>query len=286
MAKARNIVLRPIRPSVAIKAKLQRELLKRYAFLRDRMAEVMDLYRKLRKAQERAEKPATGFSDATTAETAEILDLLEKVKKMLKKIRNDFNAAFPASEDEKLARDFVNTCNKDIITRNNIEFSRAVQDFVVRVQMTEAKKVILKAATQEATGLIKNLGTKAQFELEDTFNRCLMEGRNIGEMVESIEKVLGVTRRRAINLAFDQTNKIENALDRQAKLDLGLHKAIWRHSHGWVKTEPRKSHVAADGRKYDIREGCKIDGEFIQPGEKCFCGCYSQAIIELPGGKQ
>ena len=285
MAKAKNIVLRPIRPSVAIKAKLQRELLKRYAFLRDRMAEVMDLYRKLRKAQERAEKPATGFSDGTTAETAEILNLMEKVKKMLKKIRNDFNAAFPAAGDEKLARDFVNTCNKDIITRNNMEFSRAVQDFVVRVQMTEAKKVILKAATQEATGLIKNLGAKAQFELEDTFNRCLMEGRNIGEMVESIEKVLGVTRRRAINLAFDQTNKIENALDRQAKLDLGLHKAIWRHSHGWVKTEPRKSHVAADGRKYDIREGCKIDGEFIQPGEKPFCGCYSQAIIELPGGK-
>lgn len=281
MGKAKNIVLRPIRPSVAIKAKLQRELLKRYTFLRDRMAEVMDLYRKLRKAQERAEKPAPGFSDGTTAETAEILDLLEKVKKMLKKIRNDFNAAFPASEDEKLARDFVNTCNKDIITRNNIEFSRAVQDFVVRVQMTEAKKVILKAATQEATGLIKNLGAKAQFELEDTFNRCLMEGRNIGEMVESIEKVLGVTRRRAINLAFDQTNKIEAAMDRQVKLDLGLNKAIWRHSHGWVKTEPRKSHVAADGREFDLRKGCLIEGEYIFPSEKIHCGCFSQAVLEL-----
>lgn len=288
MKAGKSITLRPIRPSAALQARLQRELLRRYAFLKERMEEVISLFRKYRHAQEAAGdriKPVPGFSDAAGQKEKSVYQLLLEVQKRLKQIKNDFNKAFPDKDADQLAKEFVQSCGKDVMNRNSLEFNRALKDFTVKVQMTEAKRIVMKSASHEAAGLIKNLGVRAQSELEGAVNRCLMEGRNIGELTEAIEQVLGVTRRRAINLAFDQTNKIEAAMDRQVKLDLGLNKAIWRHSHAWVKTEPRKSHVAADGREFDLRKGCKIDGEFIQPGEKPYCGCFAQAILKIPGGK-
>lgn len=288
--KGKQILLDPVRPSAAIRARLQKELLKRWKWLRGKSYEIIDLYRKYRELktaadqQDREKKKA--FSDAPSEIYSKLDKLMKQVQNRLKEIKSQYNKLFPEKKDKDLAGEFLRWCYDDVKNRNEIDLKKAVKDFTVHVQMTARKKAVLQAASHEAAGLIKNIGTRAQLELEGAVNRCFMEGRNIGELTEALEKVLHTTRRRAINLAFDQTNKVSNALDRQVKLDLGLNKAIWRHSHGYVKTKYRADHVAADGMEYDLNRGCLISGEYIFPGSKINCGCYSQAVLTLPEVKQ
>ena len=286
--KGNRIILDPVRPSAAVRARVQKELLKRWEFMRGQVEQIIDLYRRIRAAQDAADQKAKDgkktFHDSAATESVD--RLVAQAQKLLRKMRNDFNQQFPAPEDDKLAEEFIRWCNTDTERRNKLAFKRAVKDFTVRIQMTRQKKAMLRAAAGEAAGLIKSLGSKAQDDLAGAVNRCLMEGRNLGELTEAVQKVLHSTRRRAINIAFDQVNKVEAAVDRQIKLDLGLNRAIWRHSHAYVRTKPRASHVAADGKEFDLARGCKIDGEYIFPSSLPFCGCFSQAVLTLPEVKE
>lgn len=286
--KEKKILLDPVRPSAAIQARFQKELLKRWKWLRGKSYEIIDLYRKYRELKTAADQmdreKKKVFSDAPSDIYTKLDKTLKQVQNLLKDIRNQYNKIFPEKKDKDLAEEFLRWCYDDVKHRNEIDFKKAAKEFTVKVQMTARKKSVLQAASHEAAGLIKNIGTRAQSELEGAVNRCLMEGRNIGELTEAVEKVLHTTRRRAINIAHDQTNKVEAAVDRQVKLDLGLNRAIWRHSNGYVKTKYRASHVAADGREYDLNRGCLISGEYIQVGQLPFCNCFAQAVLELPGG--
>lgn len=284
---AGRIILDPVRPSAAVRARVQRELLKRWEFMRGQAEQIISLYRRIRAAQDAADKKQEAkkpFSDSAATESVD--RLVAEAQKLLRKIRNDFNRKFPAPEDDKLAEEFIRWCNTDTERRNKLAFKRAVKDFTVRIRMTRQKKALLRAAAGEAAGLIKSLGSKAQDDLAGAVNRCLMEGRNLGELTEAVQKVLHSTRRRAINIAFDQVNKVEAAVDRQIKLELGLNRAIWRHSHAYVRTKPRASHVAADGKEFDLARGCKIDGEYILPSSLPYCRCYAQAVLTLPEVKE
>ena len=60
--------------------------------------------------------------------------------------------------------------------------------------------------------------------------------------------------------------------------ELGLTKAVWDHGSAY-RHEPRHSHVVATGTPFDIREGCLIDGEYIQPAEKINCKCVYKAVL-------
>lgn len=288
--KGKQILLDPVRPSAAIRARLQKELLKRWKWLRGKSYEIIDLYRKYRELKTAADQmdreKKKAFSDSPSDVYIKLDKMMKQVQNRLKDIRNEYNKIFPEKKDKDLAEEFLQWCFRDVKNRNEIDLKKAAKDFTVHVQMTARKKALLQAASHEAAGLIKNIGTRAQLELEGAVNRCFMEGRNIGELTEALEKVLHTTRRRAINLAFDQTNKVSNSIDRQVKLDLGLNKAIWRHSHAHVRTKPRADHVAADGREYDLNRGCLISGEYLYPGQAPFCGCYSQAVLTLPEVKE
>jgi uncharacterized protein with gpF-like domain len=95
---------------------------------------------------------------------------------------------------------------------------------------------------------------------------------------KEIIKDYGLTENQAALIASDQTKKFHEELLRQRRIEMGLYKAIWRHSG--ISIVPRKSHEEADGKVYDIRKGCKIDGEYIRPKEKIGCNCWEQAVIE------
>ena len=44
---------------------------------------------------------------------------------------------------------------------------------------------------------------------------------------------------------------------------------------------PRPDHVAANGKRYKIAEGCLISGEHIQPGEDINCRCTSRPVLPI-----
>ena len=286
----RVLLLDPVRPSAAIQERFHKELLKRVLFLEGKAEALFSSYKEYLAAYKEAAAQADragvmSLKDSRSRGNATVDKSVRDINSLLRKTWKEYSRRFPERGDNSLAREFVRRCYDEVRRRNEINFRRAAESLTVKVQMTERKKVIISAAAQEASVLIKNLGTRAQEDIAGAVNRCLMEGRNLGELTEAVQSILRSTRRRAVNIASDQVHKVESALDRQVKLDLGLNKAIWRHSHAWVKTKWRASHVAADGTEFDLRRGCKIDGEYIFPAQLPYCRCYAQSILTLPEGE-
>lgn len=149
--------------------------------------------------------------------------------------------------------------------------------FAVKFEMTPAMRDAFEASLAENIGLIRSIPQEYLQQVEGVVNRSYAAGRDLATMVRSIRNIYPVTQNRAVLIARDQSNKANAVVNRTRQLELGITEAIWMHSNGG-KT-PRASHVAANGRRYNVAEGCLIDGEYIWPGEKINCRCTSRIVI-------
>ncbi len=150
--------------------------------------------------------------------------------------------------------------------------------FAVKFQATPAAMEAYQAVIGENVALIKSIGSQHLAKVETAVMRSVATGMDMGGLAKELRDEYGLTQRRAALIARDQNFKANSVLVKQRQLELGITKARWRHSAGG--RVPRPSHVKADGQVYDVSQGCLIDGEYIQPGEKINCGCVSQPIIE------
>jgi uncharacterized protein with gpF-like domain len=104
-------------------------------------------------------------------------------------------------------------------------------------------------------------------------------GRDLGTLTKHLEKTYGITKRRAALISRDQNNKASANMSRVRHLELGIERAKWRHSHAGVT--PRPSHLANNGKTYDIARGWYDPAvkEFIQPGQLVGCRCVGIPLI-------
>ena len=107
-----------------------------------------------------------------------------------------------------------------------------------------------------------------------------MRGYSMGSSLDVIRKEMkkaqAITERRAGTIAGDQISKINSMVQSARLLEVGITHATWFHSHKGV---PRPDHLAADGRVYEIAEGCLISGEYLQPGQLINCRCVGRGIL-------
>lgn len=165
--------------------------------------------------------------------------------------------------------------------RTDAAMRMALKDagWTVKFTMTPAMRDAFDACLAENVGLIKSIPSRYFSQIESLTAQSYSNGRNLQMFTEGIKKLYPVTANRAVLIARDQTNKANAVVSRTRQLELGLTEAIWVHSGGGKI--PRPSHVkaGAEHRRYKIAEGCPIDGEFIQPGEKIGCRCISRPIL-------
>jgi uncharacterized protein with gpF-like domain len=103
----------------------------------------------------------------------------------------------------------------------------------------------------------------------------------MGPLAKQLQAQYGVTKKRAALIARTQNNLATGAMDRARKLELGLTKSKWRHSH--AGKEPRPTHLANDGKLYDHAKGWydpdpKVR-RYIFPGELINCKCSSITVV-------
>jgi SPP1 gp7 family putative phage head morphogenesis protein len=84
-----------------------------------------------------------------------------------------------------------------------------------------------------------------------------------------------MTRRRALNIASDQTVKLASALNEERRREVGIDTWEWMSSH---KVHYRPEHLARDGKRYS-----DADPPPDMPGELINCGCTSRAVLSLDG---
>jgi uncharacterized protein with gpF-like domain len=151
--------------------------------------------------------------------------------------------------------------------------------FAIDFELTPAQKDILAATVNESVSLIKSIPKKYLSDVEGHVMRAAQTGMDVGGLSKKLQQTYGVTRKRASLISRDQNSKATGAFVRARQLELGVRKARWMHSH--AGKVPRPTHLANDGKVYDVDKGWydPAEKQWIQPGELINCRCTSRAII-------
>lgn len=198
----------------------------------------------------------------------------EEIQKALAELRRRWSRKFD---------DMAQVMATRFVTRATGRFDQAFMQqlrdagFTVRFRMSRPVQALVRASIAENVGLIRSLPAKYMDQIEGAVMRSVTAGRDLSALTDEIEHLGGVTRRRAAFIARDQNNKATGMITRARRLELGLTEARWRHSR--AGRQPRQSHVAFNGKTFDITKGAYIDGEHIQPGEKPNCRCTSALVL-------
>ncbi|WP_347220266.1 phage minor head protein [Chryseobacterium sp.] len=151
--------------------------------------------------------------------------------------------------------------------------------FSIKFKQTEQMRDAFSSVVGENVGLIKSIPAKYLSDVEGDVMRSVQAGRNVRQLQTDLLKRYDLTKKRAAFIAQDQNNKATHVMEKARRLSIGINEAEWQHSGGG--NEPRPLHVEAgrEKRRYNVAQGCLIDGEYIMPGEKPRCKCQSRAII-------
>lgn len=210
----------------------------------------------------------------TPPEMAEDALPVTEMAAMVKDVSRRWIAKFNAMADD-IAKRF--TAGSIKATDNSFQSALKDAGWAVDFKMTRSMQDVAKAAVVENVALIKSIPQQYFLEVEGIVMRGYSRGRDLQEIAKELQSRYGITKRRAELIARDQSNKLNAVATQARRQELGITEAIWQHSHGGK--EPRKSHVAADGRKFKIAEGCLIDGKRILPGEEINCRCVSKSVL-------
>ncbi len=181
-----------------------------------------------------------------------------------------FNEAAPKIAEAYIRKQFA---------YSNSAFRQALADngWTVKFTLTPAMRDALNASINENVALIKSIPEQYFKQVEGIVMRAYTIGRDQAQLVKELKAMYPKTQDRAILIARDQSNKANATVNRTRQLELGITKAVWMHSHAG-KT-PRPSHVAANGKEFDVANGMYLDGKWIQPGEEINCRCTSRSIL-------
>jgi SPP1 gp7 family putative phage head morphogenesis protein len=257
VAPGKEITLAPVRPNVGVEAAYRRRL---HRLIEEMQASLLYWLRAAYKAN--------------TPEMAQDRTPAAAMQYIMRKLGDRWQKRF-----NQLAKDMAAHFGKSVANRTDASLKAALKKsgFAVEFTMSAGQKDVLQAVVNENTSLIKSIASQHLTQVQGIVMRGVSEGRNLGHISKALQEQYGVTSRRANFIARDQSNKATAALERTRQAELGLTQAIWMHSHGG--RHPRPSHVAANGKKYDIAKGMYLDGEWVWPGTAINCRCVCRAVI-------
>lgn len=251
---------RPVHPSAAIQIAYQRDLRKR---LIQPMAD--ELLRDLRAAWRDGPDVA---QDARPPPA--------RLKAVMERWGRKWTARLETLA-EKMAREFADASR----TYTDKAVARSFREAGLTIQWKPTKRMLegYAAVVYENVQLIKSIPAKFLGDVQSDVWLSVTKGADMAALTEKIKESYGVTWRRAALISRDQTAKAKAVFEASRRAEIGIKRAKWLHSH--AGREPRPSHVAMNGKLFDVSKGMwdKDEGEWIQPGELINCRCVSAAVI-------
>lgn len=116
--------------------------------------------------------------------------------------------------------------------------------------VSEGMEDVAKASIEENVSLIRSIPEQYFKDVTGSVMRSITTGRGIQDLIPDIEKYEGQTKRRARNIALDQTRKAYNSINKQKMVALGITKFEWLHSGGGQS--PRDSHQKISGHIFSF----------------------------------
>ncbi len=250
------ILLKAIHPNSGVEQAYRAALDRLLRQVRDDVLAVVELHKNQRPAP-----VALDSNPLADAVDQLMIQWIEKLSTLGEEVADDFVKQSARHYDWNLARQL-----------------RAA-GFTVRFQMTKFTQEALQASIGMNVGLIKSIPTEYLADVSKYVYEATSAGFDAATLTHNLQHAYHIGRSRAKLIARDQTNKAHAVIEKARRKELGITKAIWRHSGG--AKEPRPSHVAANGKQFEIDKGMYLDGEWVLPGEAINCGCISRSILEF-----
>lgn len=258
--KGKEIVLRPVHPNAGIEAEYRAKLDKLIGEMNVSVAYWV-------RTRFKNNEPLLAMDDVLPAN-----ELRRTMRELSRRWLRNFAEAAP-----ELAQYFAQAVY--LRTDANLRAILKKGGFSVKFQMTRGMRDIFNATRAANVSLIKSIPEQYLKNVEGAVMRSVQAGRDLGQLTSYLEKNHGVTRRRAAFIARSQNNLATGSMNKARQVELGITKAKWRHSGGGK--EPRPTHVANNGKLYDVKKGWYDPAvkKWILPGELSGCRCVSISVI-------
>lgn len=118
-------------------------------------------------------------------------------------------------------------------------------------------------------------------KMKDIVYDGFTNGRTTTQMIRDIQRVYGVSRRRARLIARDQTAKLNGQIQRAQQMDAGITEYIWMTTGD---ERVRSSHRKLNGKKFNWNNPPVVDertGRRCHPGEDYQCRCIGRPVFKL-----
>lgn len=253
----RPITLAPVHPNAGLRASYQKKI----DSLVDAMQKSLVYWLT---AAYRANEP-TMAADASPA-----MALRDAMRKLSNYWQKRFDDAAP-----ELAKYFA----ENAFSRSDGSLKAALKKagFTVEFKMSREANDVYQATLSENVGLIKSIAEQHLTQVEGLVMRSVQQGRDLGFLSKELHERYGVSKRRAAFIALSQNNMATATIKRVRQDSLGITDEVWLHSHGGK--HPRPTHVAADGKRFNVKKGMFLDGKWTWPGVEPGCRCVGRSVI-------
>ena len=205
-------------------------------------------------------------------------------------ITNKLARKFQAMFDRK-ARDLADRMVKQVDKASKTSLHTSLKDVsgglsLKTSSLSAVAVTTLKASVTENVALIKSIPQQYASKVQQAVMRSITTGGGLEYLAPELEKIGGITERRAKNIAHDQTSKAYSALNRDRMKSLGIRQFEWLHSGGGQ--HPRRLHEEMSGRVYSFDDPPIIDertGERGVPGQAINCKCVAVPVISFEPGE-
>ena len=184
---------------------------------------------------------------------------------------------------DRAAQELAKYFAKAVKDRNDAELKKILRKsgMVVDFQISQSIRDALKAIVAENVSLIKSIPEQYLGQVEGMVMRSVVAGGDLATLTKGLQKRYSITRKRAELIAHDQNSKATGKIQQLRYTEIGIEKAIWRHSH--AGKVPRPTHVANDGKEFDVKKGWydpdpKVK-RHILTGELINCRCFFTPIL-------
>ncbi len=217
-------------------------------------------------AQRRSDPPELAQDALPAAE------MRKELRKLSKRWQDKFDGMAPKVAESFLKNQFKGT---------DAAMRQALRDagWSIEFTMTPAMRDAFEASLAENVGLIRSIPQRYLQEVEGIVMRNYAAGRNLKAMAAEIKSRYEVTANRAVLISRDQSNKANAVVQKARQTELGIKEAVWIHSH--AGREPRRTHVAMNGKRYEIAKGMYDSAvkRWVLPGELVGCRCQGRSVL-------
>ena len=225
-----------------------------------------------------AHDAAGGFepspSDITRRFAADMARWMVKAGQVAKAISRWFCAAMyrTTTHAQKQALKAAGVSEKSIDARWGIPVLKRQY-----ISPTAAKN--LQKHIEDNTKLITKMAAQDLARLQGLMEETRGKHVNFSDIEDLLKSSQGFDEERAKRVALDQTNKLNQQIQRDNAADLGITKCIWMHVPG--QFTQRKTHKAFDGKTFDTKIGLYDSdvGKNVLPGELPYCRCQARMVL-------